>query len=154
MRRVMNRRTGLEHVLRRVILPAVRESYDDTLAATEGADLLVSHPICFAAGLVAEATGIPWASTMVTPLGLASAYDPPTLAGYTALCRALRPLGPTFWGPLRRLLKRAARPWARPIDRLRADLGLRPAVAHPLVDGHSPSLHLALFSKSLSARAA
>ena len=151
MRRVMDLRTGLEHVLRRVILPAVRESYEDTLAATEGADLLVSHPICFAAGLVAETTGTPWASTMVTPLGLASAYDPPTLPGYTGLCRALRPLGPAFWGPLRRLLKRATRPWARPIDRLRADLGLPPAVAHPLVDGHSPSLHLALFSKSLSA---
>ena len=28
---------------------------------------------------------------------------------------------------------------------------LPPAAAHPLVDGHSPSLHLALFSKSLSA---
>ncbi len=151
MRRVMDLRTGLEHVLRRVILPAVRESYEDTLAATEGADLLVSHPICFAAGLVAEATGIPWASTMVTPLGLASAYDPPALPGYAGLSRALRPLGPAFWGPLRRLLKRATRPWAAPIDGLRADLGLPPAAAHPLVDGHSPSLHLALFSRSLSA---
>jgi UDP:flavonoid glycosyltransferase YjiC (YdhE family) len=151
MRRVMDLRTGLEHVLRRVILPAVRESYEDTLAAAEGADLLVSHPICFAAGLVAEATGTPWASTMVTPLGLSSAYDPPTLPGYTGLSGALRPLGPAFWGPLRRLLKRATRPWAGPIDRLRADLGLPPAVAHPLVDGHSPSLHLALFSKRLSA---
>ena len=112
MRRVMDPRTGLEHVLRRVILPAVRESYEDTLAATEGADLLVSHPICFAAGLVAEVTGTPWASTMVTPLGLASAHDPPTLSGYTGLCRAVRPLGPAFWGPLRRLLERATRPWA------------------------------------------
>ena len=151
MRRVMDVRTGLEHVLRRVILPAVRESYDDTLAAIEGADLLVSHPICFAAGLVAEATGTPWVSTMVTPLGLSSAYDPPTLSGYTGLCGLLRPLGPAFWGPLRRLLKRATRPWARPIDRLRAELGLPPDVAHPLVDGQSPSLHLALFSRSLSA---
>ncbi len=151
MRRVMDVRTGLEHVLRRVILPAVRESYEDTLAAVEGADMLVSHPICFGAALVAEATGIPWASTMVTPLGLSSAYDPPTLSGYTGLCKALRPLGPAFWGPLRRLLTRATRPWARPIDRLRADLGLPPAVAHPLVNGHSPSLHLALFSKSLLA---
>ena len=34
---------------------------------------------------------------------------------------------------------------------MRADLGLPPAVAHPLVDGHSPSLHLALFSKILLA---
>ncbi len=34
MRRVMDLRTGLEHILRRVILPAVRESYEDILAAT------------------------------------------------------------------------------------------------------------------------
>jgi rhamnosyltransferase subunit B len=151
MRRVMNPRTGLEHVLRRVILPAMRDSYEDTLAAAGGADLLVSHPLCFAARLVAETTGTAWASTMVTPLGLASAYDPPSLPGYPGLSMALRPLGPAFWGRLKWLLKRATRPWARPLDRLRAELGLPPAVDHPLVDGHSPSLHLALFSGTLAA---
>src|SRR3954470_20650299 len=41
MRRVMDPHTGLEHVLRRVILPAMRDSYEDTLSAAEEADLLV-----------------------------------------------------------------------------------------------------------------
>lgn len=136
----------------RVILPAVRDSYEDTLAAAEGADLLVSHPICFAARLVAEVTGTPWASTMVTPLGLSSAIDPLVLPGDHGLSGALRPLGLAFWGSLRWLLKRATRPWARPLDRLRAELGLPPAVDHPLVDGHSPWLHLALFSGALAGR--
>src|SRR4051794_824137 len=39
MRRVMDLRTGPAHVLRRLILPTMRDSYEDTLAAAEGADL-------------------------------------------------------------------------------------------------------------------
>ena len=152
MRRVMDLRTGLEYVLRRLILPAVRDSYSDTRAAAEGADLLVSHPLCFAVRLVSEVTGITWASTMVTPLGMGSAHDPPVLPGYPVLSGALRPLGPAYWRSLRWLLKRATRPWARPLDRLRAELGLPPAMNHPLIDGHSPALHLALFSGALAAR--
>ena len=67
-RRYMDLRRGTERVLRDWILPVLRESYEDTLAATQGADLLVSHPITFASRLVAEKEGIKWASTMVTPV--------------------------------------------------------------------------------------
>jgi hypothetical protein len=46
-----------------MILPALRETFEETLAAVDtGADLLVSHPITFAARLVAESRGIPWAA--------------------------------------------------------------------------------------------
>ena len=44
-------------MLRDWILPVLRESYEDTLAAAQGADLLVAHPITFATRLVAEKEG-------------------------------------------------------------------------------------------------
>ena len=151
MRRFMSWRWGTFRVLRDYILPSIHESYNDTLAAVEGgADLLVSHPITFAARLVAQNTGIPWVSTQISPLGLFSAFDPPSLPGFPDFSNRLRFLGPRFWGPLGRSLKVATRSWARPIDRLRSEIGL-PAIAdNPLVDGHSPALVLALFSRLLA----
>ena len=54
---------GTIRVLRETILPALKETFEETLAAVDtGADLLVSHPITFAARLVAESRGIPWAA--------------------------------------------------------------------------------------------
>jgi UDP:flavonoid glycosyltransferase YjiC (YdhE family) len=150
MRRIMDFRLGSIHVLRETILPALRQTYEDTLAAADGADLLVSHPLTFATRLVSEARGIPWASTTITPLVFGSAYDPPALPGIPDLSPHLRFLGPWFWVPLRRILTRATRVWARPLDRLRAEIGLPPAADNPLVDGHSPALVLTLFSRRLA----
>src|SRR5262245_22963325 len=79
MRRVMDRRTGSDHVIRGLMMPALRESYDDTLAAADGADLLVAHMLTFTTRLVAERRSIPWASTLLQPLGFFSVYDPPVL---------------------------------------------------------------------------
>ena len=150
MRRFMDLRWGTIRVLRELLLPALRDSYEDTLAAAEGADLLVCHPLTFATRLVAEKTGIPWASTMITPLGFGSAYDPPMLPGAPVLSKRLRFLGPAFWKPLGRFLKWVTCSWAKPWYRLRAEVGLPPTQGNPLVDGHSPVLHLALFSKRLA----
>jgi UDP:flavonoid glycosyltransferase YjiC (YdhE family) len=125
----------------------------DMVADPEGADLLVSHAITFATRLVAEKHGIAWASSMVTPGGFFSAYDPPLLPGYPEVTRSLRFLGPAVWAPLGRFLKRASRRWAGPWYRLRRELGLPPTTElNPLVDGHSPALHLALFSRWLAER--
>jgi rhamnosyltransferase subunit B len=151
MRRFMNFRWGTIRVLREFFLPAVRETYEDTMAAVNGgADLLVSHPITFATRLVAEKKGIPWASTQITPMGIFSAYDPPSLPGFPDLTTRLHFLGPTFWGPLGRVAKWATRAWAKPIYRLRSEIGLPTIGDNPLVDGHSPSMVLALYSKVLA----
>jgi len=153
MGRMMGERTGTVRVVREVFLPALRESYEDTLAAAQGADLLVSHTIAgYATRLVAEKTGIPWASTMITPLGFFSAYDLPFFPLASDLSRRLRFLGPAFWGPLFRFGKWSLRFLAAPWDRLRAEIGLPPARGeNPLGDSHSPLLVLALFSKLLAA---
>jgi UDP:flavonoid glycosyltransferase YjiC (YdhE family) len=150
MPRYMNLRWGSFRILRELILPVLRDSYRDTLAAAEGADVLVSHMLAYATRLVSETTGIPWVSTIITPTGFFSAFDPPLIPGFPGLSKTLRPLGAAFTGALGRSLKWAACSWAGPWYRLRAELGLPPSKGNPLVDGHSPSLVLALFSKVLA----
>src|ERR1700677_4735242 len=59
MERVMDHRKGSEVVIRELVMPHLRDSYDDLLEAVRGADLLVSHVITYTARLVAEKTGIP-----------------------------------------------------------------------------------------------
>ena len=150
MRRSMDRRTGSEFVIRQLMMSALRESYEDTLAAAEGADLLVSHMLTFTTRLVAEKKGIPWASTDLQPLGLLSAYDPPVFPQVPFLAK-LRFLGPAFHRLLFRCGKWSIRSWFEPWHRLRAEVGLPPTSDSPLFEGqHSASLVLALFSKLLA----
>jgi UDP:flavonoid glycosyltransferase YjiC (YdhE family) len=147
MRRLMDRRTGSECVIRELFMPVLRESYEDTLAAADGADLLVSHPLTFTIRLVAEKTGTPWASTMLQPLGFLSVHDPPALPLAPFLANA-RFLGPLFHRLLFALGRRRVRPWCAPWHRLRAELGLPATAQDPLFEAqHAPSLVLALFSK-------
>jgi UDP:flavonoid glycosyltransferase YjiC (YdhE family) len=151
MARYMDLRRGTFRIVLGVILPAVRDTYDDILAASRGADLLVSHALpVFAASLVAEKTGVPWASSMITPLGYFSAHDLPVLFVAPELFGPLRCLGPRFWGPAFRHGKRATRGLARPWYRLRAELGLPASDLNPLGGCQSPALDLAMFSKVLA----
>jgi rhamnosyltransferase subunit B len=146
MRRIMDARKGSEYVIRELMMPALHESYEDTRAAAEGADLLVSHVLTFTTRLVAEKKGIPWASSFLQPLGFFSAYDPPVLPPAPFLSK-LRFLGPAFHRPLFWLAKRSCRSWAEPWHRLRAEIGLPPTSENPLFEGeYSPLLVLAMFS--------
>jgi rhamnosyltransferase subunit B len=150
LRRLMDRRKGSECIIRETMMAALRESYEDTLAAAEGADLLVSHVLTFTTRLVAEEKGIPWASTLLQPFGFFSACDPPVLPQVPFLSK-LRFLGPAFHRPLFWCAMRSVRSWWEPWRRLRAEIGLPPTSDNPLRDGqHAPSLVLAMFSKLLA----
>ena len=148
-RRFTDMRWGLIRLGRELFLPALRESYADTLAAAQGADLIVSQ-IPLAARLVAEKTGIPWASTIHIPLFFFSGDDPSVFPIAPVLTKKLRMLGPRVWGPALRFAKRRTRFLGAPWYRLRAELGLPPIDDHPLGDSHSPALVLALFSKIIA----
>ncbi|MGC8640250.1 MAG: glycosyltransferase [Isosphaeraceae bacterium] len=153
MRRYMELRRGTERVIRNWILPALRETYEDTRVAVQGADLLVSHPLTYATRLVAEKEGYNWVSTMPTPGGFFSAFSPPLLPGYPEVTKALRFLGPAFWRPFGRCLAWGSRYWAIPWYRFRRELGLPSAPElSPLVEGFSPALHLATFSRFFADR--
>lgn len=146
VRRIMDPRQGTAYVIRQLLMPALRKSYEDLLSATEGADLLVGHVLTYAARLVAEKQGLPWAATFLQPIGFFSACDPPVLPQIPFLARA-RFLGASFHRALFTLAKRSCRSWAEPWHRLRSELGLMPTPDNPLFEGlYSPSLVLALFS--------
>jgi UDP:flavonoid glycosyltransferase YjiC (YdhE family) len=151
MARVFHPRRGPEVVIREIMMPKLRESFDDTRTAAEGADLLVSHPLTFAIRLVAEAEGIPWVSSVLAPMSLLSAFDPPSLPALPALSR-LRGLGPRFHRPLFRTFRSMVASWERPWRQFRLEVGLPPADDSPIFEGqHAPSLVLAMFSKQLGA---
>lgn len=154
MRRVMDQRRGSEYVIREVMMPALRQSYEDTLAAADGADLLVSHGLTFTTRLVAERKAIAWASTVLQPLMFLSVYDPPVFPAWPAVAK-LRFLGPRFHRFLFWSARRQVRRWMEPWHRLRAELGLPATSESPLFAGqHAPGLVLALFSKALARRQA
>jgi rhamnosyltransferase subunit B len=150
VKRIMDLRTGGKYVIRELVIPALRESYEDTLAAAEGADLLVSHILTFTTRLVAEKKNLPWASTCLQPFALFSAFDPPVLPPAQFLSR-IRIFGPSFHRFLFWCVRQAVKSWCAPWHRLRAEIGLPPTSDHPLFEGgHSPLLVLGLFSKLLA----
>jgi UDP:flavonoid glycosyltransferase YjiC (YdhE family) len=143
--------TGTETGLREFLFPALRQTYDDLLdAATKPAraDLLLLGELNYAGPVVAEVTGIPWASYVLAPLSFFSAFDPPVLPPYPRLARADKAV-PGFGRVIRRLARFVSRKWPQPIYDLRRELGL-PKGSNPLFDAkHSPYLVLALFSRVL-----
>lgn len=152
MERMRDTRRSPDQVFREMFMPSLRESYLDTLAAARGADLLVSHTLAFATRLVSERTGIPWVSSVLQPLALFSAYDPPVV-GPAALVSSLLALGPAVHRPLVRGAKWSLRGWSEPWHELRAEVGLPATDQNPIFDGqHSPLLVLALFSRIIGGR--
>ena len=141
---------GTETGLREFLFPVLRETYADLLdAATKPAraDLLLLGELNYAGPIVAEVTGIPWASYVLAPFSFFSAYDPPVLPPYPRLARADK--APGMGRAMQRLARFVTRKWPEPIYELRRELGL-PRGRNPIFDGkHSPELVLALFSRAL-----
>lgn len=150
---LMDLRRGTERLLREVLFPVLPETVRRLRAAVEdegGADLLISSDLAYAAPIVAELTGIRWASVALAPLSFFSRYDPPALLHFPGLAwieqrvpavnRAVMPIARWY-----------ARNWPQPVYELRTSLGL-PRGPSPLFDAkNSPQLVLALFSSLLSA---
>jgi UDP:flavonoid glycosyltransferase YjiC (YdhE family) len=147
--RVMDPVKGAEVIIKELLMPKLAESYEQLSHAVAGADLLISHPITYAAPIVAEREGLPWLSTVLAPMLFFSRHDPAVLP---ALPRANDvPLIGTWL--VRRLLplaRRLTRDWGEPVHALRARLGL-PRGADPIFEGQfSPHGTLALFSRVLA----
>jgi UDP:flavonoid glycosyltransferase YjiC (YdhE family) len=109
--------------------------------------LLLLGELNYAGPIVAEVTGIPWASYVLAPFSFFSVYDPPVLPPYPKLASADKLLG--MGRAMRRLARFVTRKWPEPIYELRSELGL-PKGPNPIFDAkHSPNLVLALFSRVL-----
>jgi len=149
--KVYDIKTGTEYGLTNFLFPVLRQTYSDLLdAATrpQRADLLLLGELNYAGPLVAEVTGIPWASYVLAPISFFSAFDPPVLPPYPWLAWVEEAV-PGFGRVVRRVARFVSRKWPEPIYELRRELGL-PRGANPLFDAkHSPALALAVFSRVL-----
>ena len=146
--RILDVKTGTQAVISELLLPVVRETYSDLMQAIQDADLLISSDFLFASPLLAQKTGIPWVSYLLSPASFFSVYDPPKLIGFANL-----PQLPFLERALNRAVLQLARlgtiRWCQPIRQLRRELGLPPG-NHPLFeDKYSPHLVLAIFSEVL-----
>src|SRR5438132_13327967 len=144
----MDPKTGSEAVAD-MIIPHVRDIYADLDAATEGADLLFTHPVPFVGPIVAQKKKLPWVSSVLAPASFLSVYDPVVPPQWPWLY---------YWMRLSQWVGRAVMALAtikldqlmKPIYDLRAELGL-PRGDQPLFKGqHSPTKVLALFSRQLA----
>lgn len=147
--RLLRERRAPSALFREMFLPSLRDSLEDMLRATQGADAVVSHTLTAAARLAAEAGQLAWVSAIMQPMGYLSAHEPPVV-GPPWVTATLRAIGPR---PTARLL-RAARGltalWFSEWHELRTDLGLPPTREHPLWEGqHAPLRSLGLFPRIL-----
>ena len=126
--------TGLGFAVRHIAMPFLRRTFDDMMAATADADLVVTHTSAFAARLAAEKRGLPWLSAALSPFTFMSACDPPLLSAAPAM-KVLRDMtGARSDAALLQIVKLATTSWTRKFQRLRIELGM-PKSANPLFEG-------------------
>ncbi len=143
-------RRGPEYLVRCLVMPYLRPVYDQLLQAAKGADLLISHPLTVTLPLVAERRGLPWVSTVLSPMSFMSCYDPPVIPAAPWL-RKLRSFGPTPYCLLFSLMKQSVRSWEVPLRDFRREMGFAQSKQLALFEGQfSPLLNLALFDPQLA----
>ena len=149
VQRVLDPVRGADALVKEILLPSLDADYATLDEAARRADLMVTHPITFAAPIVAQARHLPWASSVLAPMSFFSATDVPVLppAPYLA---GLDRFGAWYGRVVSRFVRASTVRWMKPVFDLRRRVGL-PAGGHPLFEGQfSPTLTLALFSRVLA----
>ena len=142
-------KSGPEVLFRRLILPHLRATYDDLLAAVANADLMIAGELVYAAPLVAEKLKLRWVSVILSPTSFFSAHDPSLLVNIPNAYR-LRRAGWIVNRAILEIGKLVSRHWWEPVRQLRRELGLRVQCDPVFKDKFSPDLVLALFSPWLA----
>lgn len=147
--RIMDPAKGTEVTFGEVLLPSLGATVEDLHAAARGAELLVTHPASLAGPIVAEELGLPWASTVLSPMSFFSVHDPIVPAPAPWMYH-LTSRWPAASRAFRAQTERITRRWAEPVHRFREARGL-PRGGNPILAGqHSPYLVLGLFSRLLA----
>lgn len=148
-RRVMDAGSGTEILIKEVLMPSLPAMFEDLMKAVEGADLLITGEVVYAAKSVVEKTGIKWISTSLAPISFFSSYDPnvyPTAQWYENL--RFMPTG--FHKSLFGFMRWTIRDWFAPYREFRRSIDLDEN-HDPIFQGkNSKLLHLAMFSKVLA----
>jgi UDP:flavonoid glycosyltransferase YjiC (YdhE family) len=140
---------GPEILFRKIVLPHLRETYEDLLEAAAGVDLMVAGELNYAAPLVAEMLGLKWVSAILSPASFFSAHDPSVMVNVPWLIH-VRKAGWRVYRAVFNLGRRGTRHWWDPVRKLRRDEGLRPDCDPLFRDKFSPDLVLAMFSPLLA----
>ncbi|MDM7920804.1 MAG: glycosyltransferase [Pyrinomonadaceae bacterium] len=143
---LMDADNGTEMILRHLIMPSLPQMYEDITAAIDGADLLVTGEVVYAAKSVAEKTGVPWVSTTLAPISLFSSYDPP-IPPPAPWFENLRFMPALFHKLVFSAAKLRTSAWLEDYKKFRRGLGL--SEDHdPIFSGkYSELLHLIMFSR-------
>ncbi|HEX8034540.1 MAG TPA: glycosyltransferase, partial [Ktedonobacterales bacterium] len=126
-------KTLLDHY----ILPTLTQKVKELRAACEGADLLVSSAFNIAGSIVADLTHIPWASLVLSPIVLPSAYIETQPLPFTLPPLLQRLNTRLTWSTGALIFRRFA---DAPINRIRASFGLPPRYRQLWLGGLSPRL--------------
>jgi len=145
---LMDNDTGSETILREIIMPSLPAMYDDLVAATAGADLVVSGEITYAIKSLVETTDIKWVSTTLSPIAFFSNYDPP-VPPPAPWFENLRFLGPAFHRLVFSFAKRQTHAWLADYRKFRRGLGLSEDHDPIFAGKFSRDAHLAMFSRVL-----
>jgi UDP:flavonoid glycosyltransferase YjiC (YdhE family) len=145
-----NIQTGLEFIIKNLMLPYLEESFAALESEVKQSDLVISHVLCFAAPLAAEKHGVPWISSVLQPGSFLSAYDLPRF-GQALYLEKLKFLGPNFFKLLIPVVSIATNRWFEPLHAFRKKIGLQPSKKNPMVEGFSPFGNLVLFPKEFAA---
>jgi UDP:flavonoid glycosyltransferase YjiC (YdhE family) len=145
----MDGRRGSEKILREMILPNIRAMYDDLAAACDGADMMITGELVYAARSLQEMTGIKWVTTCLSPLTMFSARDPGVFPD-AEFMEYLRPMPAAFHEVFYKLMRSITAGWMGPYKEFRKELGLDPSHDPMFLGKFSDQLHLAMFSRALA----
>ena len=141
---------GIEFLLRSLVLPYLRQSYEDILRLTAQAQLIVTSSFAYGATLAAEKSGLPYVNVTLQPVMYASAYDPPRPLQMSWLRARHAPLAVGLSSLALRAFDGRIGRCAAPIHALRSEIGLPRASANPLLRGQfSPYANVGLYSRVL-----
>lgn len=146
IRDAMDGRRGSEKIMRELIFPSLRDSYDDLLAGCNGADLLITGELIYVARSIQETTGIKWVPASLSPLLMFSSQDPGIFPDAEFL-ETFRPMPSVLHSAFYFIMRRIAGNWMEPYKDFRRDLGLDPSHDPMFLGKFGDELHLAMFSK-------
>lgn len=144
-REMMDTRNGSEKIIRELMLENIRPMFEDLMAATKGADVLIAGEIVLASHSVAEKRNIKLITTTLAPLSMFSTYEE-NIYPNALFLRYLNFLGRPFHKIVFRGMEKVVSSWLKPYQEFRREIGLSED-HNPIIDGKfSDFLHLAMFS--------
>jgi UDP:flavonoid glycosyltransferase YjiC (YdhE family) len=149
IRKCEDLKKGPEVLYRKMLLPQLRNSYEDLVSAAAGTDLMLAGELVYAAPLVAEKLRVRWVSVILSPFSFFSSHDPSVMVNAPSLIH-LRKLGASAYRLGLNIGRLMTRHWSNPVRDLRRAEGLHPNCDPVFRDKYSPDLVLALFARCLA----